>query len=151
MGAVQMPFDQKKGGMARACYGALGARAIGGREAFAVGGGSQSARPNAASRMIEQIIREKRTAAPWMTDAGGGRSSLKSLARAASAPSVVHEITSSPTAKALIRSDITCCPFSSPRPAVFLVVRSVVKFHRTRIARGVPMASLLAGRRGDRE
>jgi len=48
--------------------GALGARAIGGREAFAAGTGSQGARPNAASRMIEQIIREKRTAAPWMSD-----------------------------------------------------------------------------------
>jgi hypothetical protein len=47
---------------------ALGARAIGGREAFAAGTGSQGARPNAASRMIEQIIREKRTAAPWMSD-----------------------------------------------------------------------------------
>jgi hypothetical protein len=49
--------------------GDLGTRAIGGREAFAVGPGSQGARPNAASRMIEQIIREKRTAAPWMSEA----------------------------------------------------------------------------------
>jgi hypothetical protein len=43
-------------------------RAVGDDEARAVGPGSQGVRSNAASRLIEQIVREHRVAHPWKTE-----------------------------------------------------------------------------------
>jgi hypothetical protein len=49
--------------------GAGGAAAIGGREALAVGRGSQGARRTEADKLREQVIRDQRIARPWLTSA----------------------------------------------------------------------------------
>jgi len=46
----------------------LGNREVGGEVGQTVGAGERGGKPNAASQMIEQIIRDKRTVAPWTTE-----------------------------------------------------------------------------------
>jgi hypothetical protein len=53
--------------------GVMGTRAIGGREAFAVGAGERGAARTEADARREEIIANKRTAAPFMTEAQLGR------------------------------------------------------------------------------
>jgi hypothetical protein len=77
-------FDDVIGKARASGDGDLGTRALaghtGGRTVLAVGAGSAGAKPTESDALRDQIIREKRTAAPWMSDEQLGRYATGMLA-----------------------------------------------------------------------